>query len=161
MTLYEINELMRSDKLFKVDESTSVDKETGEVFDQSYLDNLPMEQYEKSKNIGLAIKEYMADIEKIKKESARLYELKKMYENRISSLKSYVMKYGVPVNEVEVTIKFSKGRESVEVDKGIELPEEYRKYTWTANKAELSRALKDGKEIAGVRLVRNPSITVK
>lgn len=161
MKLWEISSLMREDKLFKVSDTESVDMETGEIFNQEYLDNLPMEQEEKSRNVGLVIKDTVSDIEKVKAEIDRLTKMKKRLENRVNSLKSYVLQYGCPVNTIEVTIKFSKGRESVEVDKGLDLPEQYRKVTWTPNKTEIGKALKAGEEIPGCRIARKPTVTVK
>nr|DAE40600.1 MAG TPA: resistance protein [Caudoviricetes sp.] len=161
MELWKISKLMTTDRLFHVSEEQAVDVETGEVFDKNYLDNLPMEQAEKSKNIGLVIKKYANDIDEIDKELKRLAGLKKTYNARINSLKSYVLTYGCPVNDIAVTIKFSKGKESVEVDKGAEIPDGLKKWTWIPNKTEIAKALKAGEEIAGCKLIRKPSVSVK
>lgn len=161
MKLWEISKLMNTDRLFKVSDDASVDTETGEVFDKEYLDNLPMEQEEKSRNVGLVIKNMSNDIDLIDKEIKRLTAMKKSTQSKIESLKSYILTYGCPVKDVAVTIRFSKGRESVEVEKGVDLPESFRKYTWTPNKTAIGEALKEGQEIAGCRLVRKPSVSVK
>lgn len=161
MKLWEISKLMNTDRLFKVSDDASVDTETGEVFDKEYLDNLPMEQEEKSRNVGLVIKSMSSDIDLIDKEIKRLTAMKKSTQSKIESLKSYVFTYGCPVKDVAVTIRFSKGREYVEVEKGVDLPESFRKYTWTPNKTAIGEALKEGQEIAGCRLVRKPSVSVK
>lgn len=161
MKLWEISKLMNTDRLFKVSDDASVDTETGEVFDKEYLDNLPMEQEEKSRNVGLVIKNMSNDMEQIDKEIKRLTAMKKSTQSKIESLKSYILTYGCPVKDVAVTIRFSKGRESVEVEKGVDLPESFRKYTWTPNKTAIGEALKEGQEIAGCRLVRKPSVSVK
>ena len=161
MKLWEISKLMNTDRLFKVSDNESVDTETGEVFDKEYLDNLPMEQEEKSRNVGLVIKNMSNDIDQIDKEIKRLTAMKKSTQSRIESLKSYVLTYGCPVKDVAVTIRFSKGRESVEVEKGVDLPESFRSYTWTPNKKAIGEALKEGQEIEGCRLVRKPSVSVK
>ena len=161
MKLWEISKLMNTDRLFKVSDNESVDTETGEVFDKEDLDNLPMEQEEKSRNVGLVIKNMSNDIDQIDKEIKRLTAMKKSTQSRIESLKSYVLTYGCPVKDVAVTIRFSKGRESVEVEKGVDLPESFRSYTWTPNKKAIGEALKEGQEIEGCRLVRKPSVSVK
>lgn len=161
MKLWEISKLMNTDRLFKVSDDVSVDTETGEVFDKEYLDNLPMEQEEKSRNVGLVIKNMSNDMEQIDKEIKRLTAMKKSTQSKIESLKSYILTYGCPVKDVAVTIRFSKGRESVEIEKGVDLPESFRKYTWTPNKTAIGEALKEGQEIAGCRLVRKPSVSVK
>jgi hypothetical protein len=161
MKLWEISKLMNTDRLFKVSDDASVDTETGEVFDQEYLDNLPMEQEEKSRNVGLVIKNMSNDVDLIDKEIKRLTAMKKSTQSKIESLKSYILAFGCPVKDVAVTIRFSKGRESVEVEKGVDLPESFRKYTWTPNKTAIGEALKEGQEIAGCRLVRKPSVSVK
>lgn len=161
MKLWEISKLMNTDRLFKVSDNESVDTETGEVFNKEYLDNLPMEQEEKSRNVGLVIKNMSNDIDQIDKEIKRLTAMKKSTQSKIESLKSYVLTYGCPVKDVAVTIRFSRGRESVEVEKGVDLPESFRSYTWTPNKKAIGEALKDGQEIEGCRLVRKPSVSVK
>lgn len=161
MKLWEISKLMNTDRLFKVSDDESVDTETGEVFNKEYLESLPMEQEEKSRNVGLVIKNMSNDIEQIDKEIKRLTAMKKSTQSKIESLKSYILTYGCPVKDVAVTIRFSKGRESVEVEKGVDLPESFRKYTWTPNKTAIGEALKEGQEIAGCRLVRKPSVSVK
>lgn len=161
MKLWEISKLMNTDRLFKVSDDASVDTETGEVFNKEYLDNLPMEQEEKSRNVGLVIKSMSNDMEQIDREIKRLTAMKKSTQSKIESLKSYILAFGCPVKDVAVTIRFSKGRESVEVEKGVDLPESFRKYTWTPNKTAIGEALKEGQEIAGCRLVRKPSVSVK
>lgn len=161
MKLWEISKLMNTGRLFKVSDNESVDTETGEVFNKEYLDSLPMEQEEKSRNVGLVIKNMSNDIDLIDKEIKRLTAMKKSTQSKIESLKSYILTYGCPVKDVAVTIRFSKGRESVEVEKGVDLPESFRKYTWTPNKTAIGEALKEGQEIAGCRLVRKPSVSVK
>ena len=161
MKLWEISKLMNTDRLFKVSDDASVDTETGEVFDKEYLDNLPMEQEEKSRNVGLVVKNMSNDVEQIDREIKRLTAMKKSTQSKIESLKSYILTYGCPVKDVAVTIRFSKGRESVEVEKGVDLPAPFRKYTWTPNKTAIGEALKEGQEIAGCRLVRKPSVSVK
>ena len=161
MKLWEISKLMNTDRLFKVSDDASVDTETGEVFDKAYLDNLPMEQEEKSRNVGLVIKNMSNDVEQIDREIKRLTAIKKSTQSKIESLKSYILAFGCPVKDVAVTIRFSKGRESVEVEKGADLPAPFKKYTWVPDKTEIAKALKAGQEIAGCRLVRKPSVSVK
>ena len=161
MKLWEISKLMNTDRLFKVSDDASVDTETGEVFDKAYLDNLPMEQEEKSRNVGLVIKKMSNDVEQIDREIKRLTAMKKSTQSKIESLKSYILAFGCPVKDVAVTIRFSKGRESVEVEKGADLPAPFKKYTWVPDKTEIAKALKAGQEIAGCRLVRKPSVSVK
>ena len=161
MKLWEISKLMNTDRLFKVSDDASVDTETGEVFDKEYLDNLPMEQEEKSRNVGLVIKNMSNDVEQIDREIKRLTAMKKSTQSKIESLKSYILAFGCPVKDVDVTIRFSKGRESVEVEKGADLPAPFKKYTWVPDKTEIAKALKAGQEIAGCRLVRKPSVSVK
>lgn len=161
LKLWEISELMTGDKLFRVNDNESVDIETGEVFNQEYLDNLPMEQKEKSKNIGLVIKSYADEVDNISKEIKRLEALKKTRQNRVNNLKHYLLQYGCSVDDVSVTVKFSKGRESVEVDNDVEIPDEFKTFSWKPNKTEIGKALKAGKVIDGCRLIRKPTVSVK
>lgn len=161
MKLWEINELMTGDKLFKISDDESVNMETGEVLCKEYLDSLPLAQSEKTKNIGLVIKDYEADIEQINTEIKRLMAMRKSCERKIESLKSYIMAFGCPVKDIAVTIRFNKGRDSVEVASGVDLPEMYKKYTWEPDKKAIKEALTKGEEIEGCKIVRKPSITVK
>ena len=161
MKLWEINEMMKGDKLFKVSDEESVNMETGEVFDKEYLDSLPLAQEEKTKNIGLVIKDYEADIEQINTELKRLMAMRKSCERKIESLKSYILAFGCPVKDIAVTIKFNKGRDAVEVADGVDLPDVYKKYKWELDKKAIKEALDKGEEIEGCRIVRKPSITVK
>lgn len=48
MKLYEISKLMEPDALFKTPDGY-VDGDTGEVFNQEYIDSLPMKQEEKQR----------------------------------------------------------------------------------------------------------------
>ena len=161
MKLWEISKLMNTDRLFKVSDDASVDTETGEVFDKAYLDNLPMEQEEKSRNVGLVIKNMSNDVEQIDREIKRLTAMKKSTQSKIESLKSYILAFGCPVKDVAVTIRFSKGRESVEVEKGADLPAPFKKSRWVPDETDIEKALQAGQEIAGWRLVRKPSVSVK
>lgn len=161
MKLWEINKLMTTDKLFKVSDEESVDMETGEVFQATYLYNLPIELEEKTKNVGLVIKSIEADKAQIDGEIARLQKMKKSCESKIESLKHYILVYGCEVKDVAVTIKFNPGRESVDIKDDAEIPEEYRSYKWSADKKAIKEALKAGKEVEGCMLIKKPTVTIK
>lgn len=158
--LWEISNLMTSDKLFKIDDEL-VNTETGEILQKEYLDQLPMKLEEKTKNIGLVVKNYKADAEQISAEIKRLQGLKKSCERKISSLQQYILMYGCPVEDIAVTVRFNAEREAVKVEDGVELPEEYRAYKWTPDKAAIKEALKNGAKIAGCSIVKRASVTIK
>lgn len=166
MKLWEINKLMNPDKIFAHVEDKLVDEETGEVFDKEYIDSLPMAQEEKTKNIGLLIKDINGEVGEIEKEIDRLTRMKRTRENRIKSLKSYVLEFGCPVNDVAVTIRFNKGRESLFLEDDVDVKaygEGYYKETTIVkpDTKAITAAIKGGKEFKGARLIRKPFVVVK
>lgn len=165
MKLWEISKLMNTNNLFKVDDDNMADTETGEVFNKEYLDQLPMKQEEKTKNVGLVIKNYTNNVDEITKEIERLSKMRSTYKNRIESLKSYILAFGCPVNDVAVTIKFNKGRDSIVVNDDADLSKwspELVSCVYKPNKKQLLAAYKEGEELpAGVSVTKKPFVSVR
>ena len=161
-TLYEINR--------EIEEviANAVDPETGEITgDLSSLETLEMARDEKIENTGLYIKNLAADIEQLKNEENALKQRRQIKEHRIDRLKQYVSyslqnagqkKFETP----RLSLSFRKTT-AVDIDDMDKLPEEYRrtKTEIRADKTAISKAIKNGVEVDGARLVERLSLQIK
>ena len=153
MTLYDIDQEIMS----------CVDMETGEVIDTEKLDYLQMERDKKLENIGLWIKDLKAEADAIKAEIQNLQNRKKASDNKAESLKNY-LEYalnGQKFKTARLSVSYRKS-ESVNVTDLNAIDPDY--LTWpdpVPMKAEIKKALKDGKEIHGVELVTKTSVQVR
>lgn len=154
MTLYEINEQVLS---------CCIDTETGEIINEEMLKELSMEFNEKVENIALWIKDLLAEAKAIKEEKDNLAMRQKACENKAESLKKYLAGAlgGEKFKTSRVNISYRKS-ESVEVTDMSLLDDDYFKYADpTVDKAKVKKALKDGINLKGVKLVENQNIQIK
>lgn len=168
-TLYEINwdidTLLASD--FQEDEEL-LDERTGEIFSlKQKLDELEMDQKEKFDNIACYIKNLTSDIEALKNEEKTLADRRRVKENKLERLKTYLsdnlivagyQKFETP----RCALSFRKS-EQVVIQEGAEIPEEFiiRKVTEQPDKKLLKDALKEGYEFDGISLVENKNLQIK
>lgn len=153
MTLYEIDKAILD----------CIDAETGEIIDEAMLDNMEMERDVKIEGVACGVKNAEADIEALKKEIAALQARKHAKENTLNGYKFWLNKAldGTEFETAKVKITYRKSN-AVEIADGAKIPEEYLKYSEpTADKAELKKALKAGKQIDGVALVERQNISIK
>lgn len=104
------------------------------------------------------------EVDEIDKEIIRLLKMKKTRENRIKSLKNYILRFGCAVNDVAVTVRFNKGRESLHIDDEVDVRsfgDAYYKTTYKADSKAIMAAIKEGKSFRGVSVVRNPFVVIK
>lgn len=157
MTLYEIDKAL-------MDFEFEVDEETGEILNASDLDELQMARQDKIENIGLYIKNLEAEKEAVKHEKDNFADREKRLGKKIESLKGYLgyalqgQKFSTP----KVAVSFRKS-ESVLVKDEYLVPDKYCEFTMVRkpNKTNLKKALKDGEEIMGVKLVEKQNVSVK
>ena len=152
-SLYEINEAILN----------CVDMETGEIIDEERLNELQMAFDCKVENIALWIKDLLAEAEAVKTEKNNLAKRQQVCENKAKSLKEYLSKFlaGEKFKTSKVSISYRKS-ESVEVEDITKLDDDYLKYSEPAvDKAKVKKALKDGVELEGVKLVENNNIQIK
>ena len=152
-SLYEINEAILN----------CVDMETGEIIDGDRLNELQMAFDDKVENIALWIKNLLAEAEAVKAEKNNLAKRQQVCENKAKSLKEYLSKFlaGEKFKTSKVSISYRKS-ESVEVEDITKLGNDYLKYSDpTVDKTKVKKALKDGVELEGVKLVENNSIQIK
>lgn len=161
MKLYEINAQLA--RLVELDTERLVDTETGEILTIEALEQLQMDRAEKIEGCLLVIKNKTAEAEAIDMEIKRLSERKKALENKVKWIREYVgySLNGEKFSTARVAVSYRKS-ESVEITCATdELPEEFRKITYTPDKTNLKKALKDGAEIPGVQLVTKNNMQIK
>ena len=161
MNLYEINAALMQAY------DDAVDQETGEIIEnEAYkaIDGLQMALEEKTENVLLWIKNLQADAEALKKEKMAFADRQARAEAKIESLKKYVGKVldGQKFQTARVSASWRKS-EAVEYAGNVfALPEDYIKYSDpTVDKTALKKALKNGEEIEGARLVIRQNLQIK
>lgn len=98
------------------------------------------------------------DIEVAKAHIKRIQEWKKVRENTIERLKSYTAECMTKIDKKKVQgtlgeVAVRKPVKQVQVDDERLIPAEYLKVVTTVDKVKLGKALKDGEEIEGARLM--------
>ena len=152
-------------KLYEIDEAITkcVDAETGEIIDAEQLDKLYMEKEEKLENIALWIKDLKAEAEALKAEKMAFAERQKVAENKMESLKKYLVYAldGKAFKSTRASVSFRKSQ-AVEITDIYKLDENYLRYKEPeADKTAIKEALKAGKTVAGATLVENTSVIIK
>lgn len=152
--LYEINEQIIN----------CIDTETGEIIDTEKFDELQIERDVKIENIALWYKNLMSEADQYKQEKIIFEERQKRAENKASNLKTYLdsILKGNKFNTMKVNISYRKSS-SVDIYDIDKLPDDYKKVTTTitADKLEISKALKSGKDIYGVKYLEKNNIQIK
>lgn len=147
------------------------DEEIPEEAIADTLEAITGEIESKADNIACLLKNISAEMAAIREEEKRLAERRKAKENTHERLKQYLsdVLQRTGINKVETarnSISFRKS-EAVEVDESfIAWATEHRddlvKFGEpTADKTAIKKALKDGAEIVGAKLVVNQNIQIK
>lgn len=158
-------------KLYEIEDAIleCIDMETGEVIDIERLNDLQMKREEKIENVACWIKDLKAEAEAIKAEKMALAERQKAAENKAESLKNWLAYAldGQKFKTARCAVSFRQ-TESVEVTpEGLENLmrggcDELLTYEQPKpNKTAIKAALKDGLNVAGVRLTQNTSTIIK
>lgn len=153
-SLYEINnELLEC-----------TDLETGEVIDTEKFDQLKMARDDKIENIALWYKNLLAEAEAYKSEKNLFAEREKRALSKADGLKKYLhlSLRGAKFKTVKAEISYRKST-SVEIEDIDKLPEDYKKTVESvaADKNGIAKALKEGIEVSGAKLVENNNIQIK
>lgn len=152
-TLYEIDQRILA----------LADEETGEIADFEQLDKLQLERDAKIENIALWIKNLKSDEESYKAEKQVFENKQKQAKEMWESLEQYLSDVlnGEKFKTPKVECSFRKSQK-VEVENINLLPEEFLKYNDPeADKTAIRKAIKEGKEIAGARLVNALNLQIK
>lgn len=156
MTLYEINEQIR--KAIEL----GFDHETGEILDESALEQLQMDKDEKTENLILAIKNIVAENKAIRDEEIALAKRRRTGENRAEWLKNYLAaslngeKFSTP--RCSVSFRRSQG---VKVLNDAEIPASFLRVKSEPNTAAIKDALKAGETVPGAVLEDRMNILIK
>ena len=152
MNLFEINQAIMD----------CVDTETGEIIDEERLNELQIAEEEKIENIALWIKNLKAEAEALKAEKEAFDKRKKAAENKAESLSKYLTNYlqGNKFKTTKVSISYRKS-ESLEIDNTESIPFDYIEYEPKINKTDLKKAIKEGLEVEGCRIVEKQNIQIK
>lgn len=153
MKLYEITELIKKSEELELT--------------QDDLELLEIELKEKSDNIIKYVQNLEGNINIIDTEIKRLQELKKTEKNKIERMKEYI-KYSMDkmgLKKIESPIgKISlRKSESVEIEDIEKIPGEFVtiKQTFNPDKTAIKKAIKEGREIEGAKVVIKENITIK
>ena len=152
-SLYEINEAILS----------CIDLESGEIIDEQALEALQMQRDEKIENVGLWIKNLVAESSALAAEIKSLTERKRAKENKTESLMEYLRSalHGERFETPRISVSWRKS-ESVSIAEGAVLPEEYLvPVEPRPDKTLLKKDLKEGVEICGVELISKNNIQIK
>jgi hypothetical protein len=153
MKLYEITELIKKSEELELT--------------QDDLELLEIELKEKSDNIIKYVQNLEGNINIIDTEIKRLQQIKQQEKNKLDNLKEYI-KYCLNKMNVKkidstlgkITIRKSESLEVIDLEK---IPGEFVtiKQTFQPDKTAIKKAIKEGKEIEGAKVVIKENITIK
>lgn len=162
MNLFEIDDAIQ--RCVKLENSDNyVDTETGEIIDTAAIEQLEMDRDTKIRNIACWIKNLESDEKALAEQIKTFTARKNAAKNKRESLKSYLAAFlnGKKWQNSEVAISWRKS-ESVEVEEGAAIPEQYLRYKEPEiNKAQLKADLKAGTVVYGCQLVTKNNIQIK
>lgn len=156
MTLYQINE-----QIAKAIE-LGFDPETGEILDESALEQLQMDRDEKIENICLYIKDLVAESKALADEAKALTERKERSAKKAESLKNYLqaMLDGQKWKSSKAIVSYRK-TQSVVVDDMDALKPEFLRIKKEPDKTAIKEVLKAGAAVAGAHLEDKQSMSIK
>ena len=156
MTLYEINQ-----QILKAVE-LGFDPETGEILDDTALQQLELDRDEKVENICLFIKDLRAEAAAIDAEKKALDDRKNAAQKKADSLSRYLqaMLDGEKFKTARCAISYRK-TQAVNVTDQTMIPKQFIRVKEEPDKIALKNALKEGYEIPGVFLEERQSMIIK
>lgn len=151
-------------RCFRVNDSTVVDGETGEVFDAAYLDQLKMDKTKKVDNIACWIKDLQAEADACKAQEEAFRARRKSVESRINHLMEYLTTWipGENMDTKRARIRWRKST-SVAITDAKAVPSNYKheEVVEKIDKTEVKKALKAGIKVFGAQLVEKQNIQIK
>lgn len=157
-TLYEIEQEILS----------CIDEESGEVIDFEKLDALALERDRKLENIALWVKNLEADAKAYKEEKDSFEQKRKAAETRANSLKAYLASYlagtSFKTQKINISFRSSKAAEVYDLDALMRYDDcdSFLKYKDPEpDKTAIKKAIDEGIELPGCRIVENSNIQIK
>lgn len=161
MQLYKIARSIQN--CFKTPTGEYIDTDTGEVFDEEYLNGLRIAKTRKVENIACWIKNLQAEAEAYKKEEEAFRTRRKQAENRIESLKRYLTNWvsGEKIETDRCKVSWRKSV-SVEIQDESRVPEDYKKEKVIVNidKVSIKKALTGGEDVPGASLLEKQNVQI-
>lgn len=161
MQLYKIARSIQ--KCFKIPTGEYIDTDTGEVFDEEYLNGLRIAKTRKVENIACWIKNLQAEVEAYKKEEEAFRIRRKQAESRIESLKRYLTNWvsGEKIETDRCKVTWRKSV-SVEIQDESRVPEDYKKEKVIMNldKVSIKKALTGGEDVPGASLLEKQNVQI-
>jgi hypothetical protein len=161
MNLFQITEKARELSLALESGELTEELENELVINQTELQ-------EKAINYGYVVKSLEMDIDAIDAEMKRLKALKDAKSNAINRMKESVLNamqiYGIEkVQSPTLNLSVRLNPESVEIDMAELLDEKFlvTKTTVAPDKVAIKKAIQNGENVEGARLVRNQSLVIK
>ena len=168
MKLYELTkEVQNLEDLFLM----AIDEETGEIKDSAVLEELENELNkqltEKGAGIIKVLRNSESMVEALKSEEDRLKRIRKSMENKQENFKKYILqnmvRMGIKKIETELGVMSLRNSEAIEIYDEALIDENYinTKIEKKADKTAIKKAIKDGIEIQGARIVNNVSLNIR
>ena len=156
MKLYEITELQNE-----------LEKEEDEEIKKDLQELIAVELKNKSNNIVYVIKNLEGNNAAIDAEIERLQALKKRNSSNIEKIKSNVLWF-MQQNKIDkiktdlATFSLRKS-ESTDIENIEQIPQEFItvKQTFVPDKTAIKKAIKEGREVAGAKVITNYSLQIK
>ena len=156
MSLYEITELQKE-----------LEREDDAEIRQDLQELIAVELKNKSNNIVYVIKNLEGNNTAIDAEIERLQQLKKRNSSNIEKIKSNILLFMQQNNVVNIksdlaTFSLRKS-ESTDIENIEQIPQEFItvKQTFVPDKTAIKKAIKEGREVAGAKVVINYSLQIK
>ena len=149
-----------------------VDQETGEIIDSARLTALNIEREIKLEGVALWIKDMRAEAAAVKEEADKLTARKKALDNKIDSLKAWLLEAleGEKLNTPRCKVYQTHSQKLVVPDEGelvqflqtLKEPEKFLRFKEPElKKDDIKKALKDGYEIPGAALETAEGLVIK
>ena len=160
--------------LYEIDQDilSCVDLETGEILDTEKLDALQMERERKLEGVALWVKDLSYEAQMIKEESDKLTARKKSLDNKIASLKAWLL-WALDGEKLKTArcnvyqthsqrVAVANEPELIKFLQTLEDPEKFLRFKEPElKKDEIKKALKDGTIIPGAELETTESVVIK
>ena len=155
-------------KLYEIDEAIMnlIDEETGEILDYEQFSNLQMQREAKLEGVACYIKQLDYEIQALKDEEDKMKKRRKIKENSIKNLKTWLSAVleGKKFETPKCKVSFRKTT-SVVVDDEIFLKQHKdlcdEDITYKYDKIKLKKLLQSGTKLTGTMLFEKKSMIIK
>jgi hypothetical protein len=157
VNLFEINRHIER----VLNEGYSLDRATGEIFDD--LNSLDIDLKTKVENTLGYIKNFEAEAEALAETAKSFSERAKVAKAKAERAKNYLAENTKGLSyDFPRTGKLSwRKSEVLEVSENADIPKNFTQTKTTIKKTELKKAIKEGLEIEGVKIVKKENIQIK